>query len=108
MSFLNKLFNWTNIARPRHALNAPGDFYVEADSCMLCGAPEAEAPMLMGHSDEGCYFIRQPQTEEEIEFAINAMAVSCISAVRYGGIDQKIIKRIHELGNGDECDNPLN
>lgn len=94
-------------ARPRHELNAEGDFYVEKDGCTLCGAPEVEAGGLIGHSEDGCYFIRQPQTEEEIEQAINAIAVSCVSAVRYGGTDQKIIKKLHELDLATECDHEL-
>lgn len=96
-----------NGSRPRHELNAEGDFYVEKDCCILCGAPEVEAIGLMGHSDEGCYFIRQPETEEEIEQAINAIAVSCVSAVRYGGINQKIIKRLYDLKLETECDHKL-
>ncbi|MBB2145393.1 hypothetical protein GM921_07855 [Pedobacter sp. LMG 31464] len=90
--------------RPRHELNVQGDFYVEKDSCTLCGAPEVEAMGLMAHSAGGCYFIRQPETEEEIEQAINAIAVSCVSAVRYGGTDQKIIKRLYALKLESECD----
>ncbi|PXY43586.1 hypothetical protein [Flavobacterium hydrophilum] len=93
--------------RARHELNASGDFYVEKNGCTLCGAPEAEAEGLIGHSENGCYFIRQPQTEEEIEQAINAIAVSCVSAVRYGGTDQKIIKRLYELDLATECDHKL-
>jgi hypothetical protein len=89
MSFLKKIFGSTNPSRPRHPLNAPGDFYVEKDSCILCGAPEVAASGLMGHSDDGCYFIKQPQTEQEIDHAITAIAVSCVSAVRYGGTDKK-------------------
>jgi hypothetical protein len=94
--------------RPRHPLNIAGDFYTEADVCMLCGSPEAEAMGLMTHSNEGCYFIKQPETDAEIECAINAVAVSCISAVRYGGTNQKIIERLHELKCEDSCDYPLN
>ena len=107
MSFLKKIFIKAKKNRVRHVLNAPGDFYVEQEGCTLCGSPEFEAHGLMGRSDEGCYFIRQPQTKEEIEYAINSVAVSCISIVRYAGTDQRIIKKLHDLGSGDECDNPL-
>ncbi len=85
-------------------MNVAGDFYVEENACILCGVPEVESNGLMSHSNEGCYFIKQPQTPEEMEWAINAVAVSCISAVRYGGTNQKIIKRLYELGLKDECD----
>jgi hypothetical protein len=38
--------------------NAPGLFVVLKDQCIMCGAPEAEAPDLMAHDDEAnsCYF----------------------------------------------------
>jgi hypothetical protein len=107
MGIFKNLFRHSPKYRHRHQLNAPGDFYVEKDSCTLCGAPEVEAMGLMGHSDEGCYFIRQPETEEEIEQAINAIAVSCVAAVRYGGTDQKIIKRLYEKDLATECDHKL-
>lgn len=61
----------------------------------------------MGQSDEGCYFIKQPETDQEIEQAINTIAVSCVSAVRYGGTDQKIIKRLYDLKLESECDYKL-
>ncbi len=107
MKLSKKIFGHTSNSKPRHILNAVGDFYVERDSCTLCGAPEAEAIGLIGHSDDGCYFIRQPETDEEIEQAINAIAVSCVSAVRYGGTDLKIIKRLYDLNLATECDHEL-
>lgn len=116
MSIFKNLFRHSTNASPknskgprsRHELNVEGDFYVEKDSCILCGAPEVEAMGLMAHSDGGCYFVRQPETEEEIEQAINAIAVSCVSAVRYGGTDQKIIKKLYSLNLESECDYKLN
>ncbi|MFM7023633.1 MAG: ferredoxin [Flavobacteriales bacterium] len=96
MNFFKKIFRHSSTEksnhyflkdRPRHPLNVSGDFYVEKDSCILCGAPEVEASGLMEHSNDGCYFVRQPQTDEEIEHAISAIAVSCVSAVRYGGTE---------------------
>ena len=71
------------------------------------GASEVEAMGLMAYSGGGCYFIWQPETEEEIEQAINTIAVSCVSAVRYGGTDQKIIKRLYSLNLESECDYKL-
>jgi len=84
--------------------NVPGDFYVQCDSCILCGAPEAEAPDLMEMTDTGCYFKKQPETEEETARAINALTVSCISAVRYRGTNEEILKKIIDLGGKEECD----
>ncbi len=112
MNFLNKIFRKSKVeptttlavSKGRHPLNAEGDFYVEKDSCTLCGAPEVMAKGLMAHSNEGCYFIKQPISDEEIELAVSSIAVSCVRAVRYGGNDQKIIKRLYDLGCESECD----
>jgi len=104
MSFFKK----SNHTTPdRYPENSQGDFYVENGVCITCGAPEAEAPDLIEHSkiEYGhCYFKKQPETEDEIERAINAIAVSCISGLRYGGTDEKILKRLYEIGEGGQCD----
>lgn len=79
----------------RHPLNAAGDFYVEYDMCMCCDAPVAEAPELMAYDENvHCYFKRQPENESELLQAINAVRVSCIEAVRYGGSDPAIIDAV--------------
>jgi hypothetical protein len=91
----------------RHPENAEGDFYSMDGVCISCGAPEAEAPGLIAHSikDGGhCHFKRQPQTPEEVEQAIQALAVSCIASIRYGGKDEAILKRLYEMGFSEECD----
>ena len=36
----------------RHYENSQGDFYVECGVCTSCGAPEAEAPDLIDHSQQ--------------------------------------------------------
>lgn len=85
-----------------------GDFYVVDGECITCGAPEAEAPDLIEHQkgEYGhCYFKKQPETEDEINRAINAVAVSCISGLRYRGIDENILKRLYEIGEHGQCDN---
>jgi hypothetical protein len=95
-----------------HPLNAPGDFYVINFTCIACQAPEQEAPDLMSHQagpnawDYHCYFKRQPQTPEEIERSIMAVAVACCRTVRYGGDDPRIIERLSALRSLDACDNP--
>ncbi|WP_027421105.1 ferredoxin [Crocinitomix catalasitica] len=87
-----------------------GDFYVTKDECITCGAPEAEAPDIIEHSKKDefgqCYFKKQPESETELDQAIKAMMVSCVSALRYGGKDEKIIKRLYENDMSDFCDNP--
>lgn len=91
----------------RFEKNAPGPFYTTG-GCTACGAPEAEAPDLLAPLDDDnyeTYFVRQPETPEEIEHACRAAEVCCVSAVRYSGTDPFIIRR---LGNRSEfCDNPL-
>jgi hypothetical protein len=72
---------------------------------MACGAPEAEAPDLLAAlegENNDTYFIRQPDTSAEVEKACCAAEVCCVSAIRYGGTDRDIIRR---LGNSPEyCD----
>ena len=98
------------MAKDRHIENTEGDFYVERESCISCGAPHAEAPDLIEHSEKytgHCFFKKQPITELEIEMAINAIAVSCVGALRYAGTEQKIISRLCSLGCEHLCDNQL-
>ncbi|QNN40473.1 MULTISPECIES: ferredoxin [Pedobacter] len=115
MEFLKKIFSKktkeNDIPLPeRYPENSMGDFYVENQVCIACGAPEAEAPDLMEHSkiEYGhCYFKKQPTTTDELDRAINAMQVSCISGIRYGGKDKAILKRLYDLDLQTECDYKL-
>src|SRR5262245_42737857 len=89
--------------------NAPGPFYVARGGCASCDAPLAEAPDLMDYEGEPgfqfhCRFARQPQTEGEVEQAVNAMAVCCTLAVRYGGSDKVILDRLSVLHSAASCD----
>ena len=86
--------------------NAPGDFYVEEGMCMRCCLVHGQAPELLNDPKQDfrqCYFRRQPQTPAEIDAAIRAIQVSETAALRYGGTDQTIIRR---LGGGC-CDHVL-
>ena len=90
----------------RFPKNAPGPFYslgsVGADGawcgqCLACTLPESEAPKLLAPLDDqnsDTYFIRQPETAEEIESACSAAEVCCVSAIRYGGKDPVVIRRL--------------
>ena len=81
--------------------NAPGEWYTTGE-CMACGAPEDEAADLfspLSDDDLETYFMRQPTTPAEVERACRAAQVCCVSAVRYGGRDKAIIRR---LGNSAE------
>jgi hypothetical protein len=93
--------------RHRFRKNVPGPFYTTGD-CLACDAPESEAPDLLAPliGDNGdTYFVRQPTTPDEIERACRALEVCCVAALRYGGTDPNIIRR---LGNEpDYCDRLL-
>jgi hypothetical protein len=94
---------------PPHPDNAPGDFYVECDSCISCEAPCHEAPDLMGRPgssprNSGCFFRRQPTTPEEVERACDAVMVSCVEAVRYAGTDRKVLCKLYQRGAYSSCD----
>jgi hypothetical protein len=93
----------------RYPLNAAGDFYVADGMCIACRAPEHEAPDLMAHDPSAhagyhCYFKRQPTTPEELERAIRAVAVGCCGAVRYGGRDPQVIRRLNGVLFRGVCD----
>ena len=91
----------------RFPKNAPGDFYSMGD-CMACGAPELQAPELLaplGGDNHYTYFVRQPETPEEVERACRALESCCVRELRYGGSDPAILRR---LGNDPEhCDRVL-
>ena len=66
--------------------------------------PEGEAPTLLNDDEDeyDTFFVRQPQTHEEVEQACCAIDVCCTEALRYGGQDRAIIER---LGNNPAyCD----
>ncbi len=67
--------------------------------------PKRKGRALIEHSKTGhCYFKKQPETDGEVEHAINAISVSCIGALRYGGKEENILRKIYELGLNEYCD----
>ena len=90
----------------RFPKNAPGPFYTIGDQyddgswcgrCLSCGVPEAEAPSLLAKladSNGDTYFLKQPVSDEEIKQACRAVEVCCVDALRYGGRDERIIRRL--------------
>jgi ferredoxin len=90
--------------KPRYAENAAGPFYVEKDLCIACRNPEQVAPDLIGFVESStqttshCYFKRQPETPEELERAIQAVATNCCGSYRYAGNDSSVRTRLNELG----------
>lgn len=92
----------------RHPRNCAGPFYVENGQCISCGAPESEADGIMSHdAEEHCFFVRQPQTEDETNAAVRGVWASCCGAVRYGGNDPQLLTRFEELGRSSQCDHQL-
>ncbi len=93
------------VRKERYPLNK-GDFYINNGDCLSCGAPHGEAADLIEHGakDNHCYFRKQPGTEEELDRAISAMMVSCLDALRYGGADERILRRLYEDGLAKLCD----
>ena len=90
----------------RASKNVEGDFYTtgfwvddgECGDCLDCAIPEAEAPGLLADiykDDNYTHFIRQPENSEEIEQACMACEVCCVNALRYGGKNTSIIKRLY-------------
>jgi hypothetical protein len=91
--------------KPHHALNAPGDFYVEDGCCTSCEVPFQEAP---GHfktdSTGHCYVCKQPSNPDEVNGMIRAVWVSEVSCIRYAGNSPEILKKLSKLGEGAQCD----
>lgn len=97
----------------RFPKNVPGPFYTLGQiakdgtwcgQCLSCDTPEREAPTLLAPLTDGnsdTYFVRQPETDAEIEQACWAIEVCCVDALRYGGKDPKILARLRRT---DCCD----
>ena len=79
--------------------NTDGDFYVEDSVCLLCLEPERVAPGLITSDNKSCYFYRQPESENEINQALEAMSHSCCSGLIYKGSNPEIIKKAKENSN---------
>jgi hypothetical protein len=80
------------------------DFYLADDGCCaFCGVPQSIAPELVGWVNEKetrCYWIRQPQTPDEIDRAIKILHTQELGCHRYAGNDPEILKRLPPA----ECD----
>ncbi len=86
-----------NVEGPFYTLGCQREDGTWCGDCLSCETPELEAPTLLAPlTDENSdtYFIRQPQTEDEIEQACRAAEVCCVEALRYGGRDPKILARL--------------
>ena len=97
--------------------NAPGDFYVERGTCIICMLPVETAPGIFGfhdasvasgsHAGSHCYVARQPATPAEVTQTIEALTRSCCQAIRYAGSDPAIIACIEAAPTcACLCDHP--
>lgn len=91
--------------------NVSGDFYVKHGCCTLCGMPHIEAPELFGGIDEKgnitheqCFVKKQPETPEELNHMINAMASQELTCIRYCGKNNYIKSRIKATGEHNQID----
>ena len=94
----------------READAVAGPFYVVKDQCIICDFPPELAPKCIKmkdapcNADKYCHVYRQPETQEEIDTVIEAMAGSCVQAIRYCGTDPILLDRLVSLGMADLCD----
>lgn len=95
-----------NVEGPFYTLGQQDKDGTWCGECLSCEIPELEAPTLLAPLANGngdTYFVRQPETQEEIEDACQAVKVCCVNALRYGGNDPKILAFL-----GPEfCDNAV-
>lgn len=93
--------------RERYRLNVVGPFYVEDGCCTACGVPQSIAPELFAENDrEHCFVRRQPETTSETDAMLRVIATQELGCIRYGGADPAILRRLVEVGEGDQCDIP--
>ena len=86
-----------------NAVSARGDFYVQESCCLSCGVPQLIAPELVGWTEEkspSCYWIRQPESPEEVDRAIKIIHTQELGCHRYAGNDPAILERLP----GEDCD----
>lgn len=96
----------TGSTSPEGAVADPGDFYVEADCCILCGVPEEIAPEIFETGDDHCFVKRQPCSQEEVDRAIRAMWSGEVDCIRYRGRDGGVLDRIARAGMIGQADHP--
>ncbi len=94
--------------------NAPGDFYVRRDQCVICMLPVETAPGIFGfhdaslstgsHGGSHCFVARQPSTPAEVALTIEAVTGSCCQAVRYAGTNADIIACLRAGDSAGACD----
>jgi ferredoxin len=84
----------------------PGDFYVKAECCIICGVPPAIAPDLF-HLDEEkrqCWVKKQPKTPAELDRMAEVLWNQDIGCIRYGGKDPELLRRLEKADLAAYCD----
>jgi hypothetical protein len=85
------------ISENAEAESASGDFYVQHACCTSCGVPQEVAPDLVGWRNENlpqCYWVKQPQTADELDRAIKIIHTQELGCHRYSGNDPTILLRL--------------
>ena len=82
--------------------NVAGPFYVTTQ-CIICGLPPETAPQSISYDcdckgPKSCRFVKQPETQEELDRVLEAMWGSCVEALRYRGTDAEILRQIINQG----------
>ncbi len=90
----------------RHPLNVPGDFYVQDGCCVSCLVPFEAAGDMLRFDDEvrHCYVCRQPASSGEERSMAEAIGLSEVRCIRYGGTDASILRLLSQAGEQDQCD----
>lgn len=83
---------------------AEGDFYVDADCCLLCGVPESIAPEIFRTGEHHCSIVRQPSSPDELDRTIRAMWSGEVDCVRYRGRDLSMLERLAQAGMSSQAD----
>ena len=88
------MFGWNRSIWDDFAMQ--GRFTVTPEECIACRAPESVAPNLIGFDEVKyqCYWRKQPETDEEVSLAIEAVRACCCGNHRYEGNDELIRERI--------------
>jgi hypothetical protein len=81
----------------RHPMSALGDFYVGNGQCLACGVPHVVAPDLIAWADDRkshCVWLKQPESESELDRAITVLESQELDCHRYAGSDSEILRRL--------------
>jgi len=89
------------VPTPAHPKNVPGDFYVAAGCCTLCGVPQRMAPDLFTSDEQACWVARQPATPSDYKKMLLVMDAQEQRCVRYRGTDPTV-----RLSAPDACVDP--